>query len=167
MAGRWLFKTEPSEYSYERLEKDGRTVWDGVTNALALRHLREVRRGDEILIYHTGDEKAVVGLARAISDPRPDPGDASGKRVVVEIEPQRRLPRPVPLAGIKARRDMADFDLVRLGRLSVMPVSSERWEAILAMSRSGAPSRPADAGRTRHTDAPTPRRPARRSQASR
>jgi predicted RNA-binding protein with PUA-like domain len=148
MAGRWLFKTEPSDYSFERLEKEGRTVWDGVTNALALRHLREVRRGDEILVYHTGDEKAVVGVARATSDPRPDPADPRGKLVVVEIEPQRRLPRPVPLAEIKARRDLAGFDLVRLGRLSVMPVSAERWEAIVEMSRTGTPAG-ADASRLR------------------
>jgi predicted RNA-binding protein with PUA-like domain len=135
MAGRWLFKTEPSDYSYARLEKEGRAVWDGVTNALALRHLREVRRGDPILIYHTGDEKAVVGVARAASDPKPDPSDPSGRLVVVEIEPRERLPRPVSLAAIKARRDMADFELVRIGRLSVMPVSAGRWEAIARMSR--------------------------------
>jgi len=139
MPAMWLFKTEPSEYSFERLEKEKRATWDGVSNALALRHLRGVRRGDAILIYHTGNEKAAVGLARAVSDACADPRDRAGKLAVVDIEPERRLPRPVPLAEIKARRDMAGFDLVRLGRLSVMPVSPERWEAILEMSQvSGA-----------------------------
>lgn len=141
MPEKWLFKTEPSEYSFDRLEKERRAVWDGVANALALRNLREVRRGDPILVYHTGGEKAVVGLARASSDPYPDPNDRGGKLTVVEIEPDRRLPRPVTLAEIKARPDMAGFDLVRLGRLSVMPVDPRRWEAILEMSRRPAPAR--------------------------
>ncbi len=137
MAGSWLFKTEPSDYSFERLEKDSRTVWSGVRNALALKHLRQVRRGDPILIYHTGGEKAVVGVARAASDPYPDPKDKSGKLAVVDVEPERRLKQPVALAEIKARRDMADFELVRMGRLSVMPVGAERWQAILEMSAGG------------------------------
>lgn len=139
MAGSWLFKTEPSEYSYDRLEKEKQAVWDGVTNALALKHLRQVRKGDWILFYHTGDERAVVAVARAASNPYPDPKDRSGKLVVVEVAPERRLDRPVTLAEIKARRDMAGFDLVRLGRLSVMPVSPERWEAILEMSGALTP----------------------------
>lgn len=138
MAGGWLFKTEPSDYSFERLQRERRAVWNGVANALALKHLRQVRRGDAILIYHTGDEKAAVGVARAASDPYPDPKDKSGKLVVVDIEPEHRLKQPVRLAEIKSRRDMADFDLVRLGRLSVMPVSPERWQAILEMSAGGS-----------------------------
>jgi predicted RNA-binding protein with PUA-like domain len=141
MAGLWLFKTEPSEYSYDRLEKEKRAVWDGVTNALALKHLRQVQAGDRILFYHTGGERAAVAVARAASDPYPDPQDRAGKLVVVEVAPERRLDRPVTLAEIKARRDMAGFDLVRLGRLSVMPVSPERWQAILEMSRRKASAR--------------------------
>jgi predicted RNA-binding protein with PUA-like domain len=139
MPGKWLFKTEPSDYSYDRLEKEGRAVWDGVTNALALKHLRLVRRGDAVLVYHTGDEKAVVGIARAASDARPDPNDRAGKLAVVDIEPERRLQRPVALSEIKARRDMAGFELVRMGRLSVMPVDPARWESILEMSRAAPP----------------------------
>ncbi|MEE9218287.1 MAG: EVE domain-containing protein [Acidobacteriota bacterium] len=140
MPGLWLFKTEPSEYSFEQLRKEGGAVWDGVTNALALKHLRQVRRGDPILIYHTGSEKAAVGMALAASDAYAAPGDPTGKLVVVNLQPASRLPRPVALAEIKARRDMADFALVRMSRLSVMPVSTDRWKKILKMSRSAAPS---------------------------
>jgi predicted RNA-binding protein with PUA-like domain len=140
---RWLFKTEPSDYSYDRLRRDERTTWDGVRNALALKYLRQVRRGDAILVYHTGSEKAVVGLARAASDCYSDPGDPSGKLVLVDVQPVRLLPRPVTLAQIKARKDMAGFDLVRMSRLSVMPVSAERWKTILDL-----------AGRNRRTDTP-------------
>src|SRR2546423_12607696 len=102
MSRRWLFKTEPSEYSFADLEREQKTVWDGVTNNLALKNLREVRLGDEILIYHSGDEKAIVGLAEAISDAYPDPREDDEKLVVVNIKPKRRLARPVTLAEIKA-----------------------------------------------------------------
>ncbi|MEE9229230.1 MAG: EVE domain-containing protein [Acidobacteriota bacterium] len=164
---RWLFKTEPSDYSYQRLSREGRTAWDGVNNALALKHLRQVRRGDSILIYHTGNEKAVIGIARAVGDSYPDPRDRSGKQVIVDVEPDRELRRPVTLAELKARRDLADFDLVRLGRLSVMPVSRERWEIILGLSRgapaAARPSRQAGrksarraTGRARRRNSPTP-----------
>lgn len=139
MNARWLFKTEPSDYSYQRLSREGRTAWDGVGNALALKHLRQVRRGDSILIYHTGNEKAVVGIARAVGDAYADAKDRSGKLVIVDVEPERELRRRVTLAELKGRRDLADFDLVRLGRLSVMPVSRERWDLILGLSR-GAPA---------------------------
>ncbi|MEA2625974.1 MAG: hypothetical protein QOD06_2019 [Candidatus Binatota bacterium] len=127
MAKSWLFKTEPSSYSFGDLEAEGRTVWDGVRNALARKHLAMVQRGDEVLVYHTGDEKAVVGVARAVSDTRPDPAD--GKLLVVDLVPVRRLASAVTLAAVKANPELRSFPLVRLPRLSVMPVSAaERAE---------------------------------------
>lgn len=134
MANRWLFKTEPSAYSFQQLEKDKRTVWDGVKNNLALKHLSGIKKGDEILIYHTGDEKAAVGIARALSGAYPDRQKKDPKLLVVEIEPVRPLPRPVPLAEMKASAKLAKFDLLRLPRLSVMPVSEEQWKIIERMA---------------------------------
>jgi predicted RNA-binding protein with PUA-like domain len=131
----WLFKEEPSHYSFDQLRADGRTVWSGVRNALAQKHLRSVRRGDRILYYHTGGEKAVVGIARAVTDPYPDPSD--GALTVVDVRPVERLPRPVTLTAIKASGRFASFPLVRLPRLSVMPVSEEEWAAIEALSGKG------------------------------
>lgn len=135
MANRWLFKTEPTAYSFQQLEKDKRTVWDGVKNNLALKHLSGIKKGDEILIYHTGDEKAAVGIARALSDAYPDPQKKEPKLKVVEIEPDRALPRPVTLAEIKANAKLKNFDLVRLPRLSVMPVSDEQWKIIEGIAK--------------------------------
>lgn len=117
---KWLFKTEPSDYSYERLLKDGRTTWTGVKNALALRHLRQVKKGDEIAIYHTGNVKAVVGVARAVADAKLD---------AVDIAPLKAV-APVPLAAVKADARFKDFTLVRMGRLSVMPVPEALWKPL-------------------------------------
>ena len=136
MANRWLFKTEPSAYSFQRLQKDRRTVWDGVKNNLALKHLREIKRGDEILIYHTGSEKAAVGIARAIGGAYPDPQQKDPKLPVVEIQVDKPLARPVTLAEIKADAKLKNFDLVRLPRLSIMPVSEEQWDIIEEMART-------------------------------
>ncbi len=127
MPNRWLFKTEPEEFSYDDLEREKKAVWDGVTNNLALKHLREVRLGDQILIYHTGNDKAIVGLAEAITDPYPNPRENDDKLVVVNLKPKRRYPHPVTLAEIRAHESLGEFDLVRLPRLSVMPVSREQW----------------------------------------
>ena len=135
MAGRWLFKTEPSAYAYANLEKDGRTVWDGVKNALALRHLGAVEKGDEVLFYHTGDEKAVVGIATVARGAYPDPKQKDAKLLVVDLEAGRALPRPVTLAAMRANAKLAGFDLLRLPRLSVMPVSAAQWTEILRMAR--------------------------------
>ena len=134
MANRWLFKTEPSAYSFQQLVKDKRTVWDGVKNNLALKHLFGIKKSDEIFIYHTGDEKAVVGIARALSAAYPDPAKKDPKLVVVELEPVKALSRPVTLAEMKANPKLAKFDLVRLPRLSVMPVSEEQWKIIEEMA---------------------------------
>jgi predicted RNA-binding protein with PUA-like domain len=135
MANRWLFKTEPSAYSFARLREDRRTTWDGVKNPLALKHLSAVKRGDLVFIYHTGDEKAVVGRARAASDAYPDPRQKNAKLLVVDLEPLEALPKAVTLAAIKANRKLAGFDLVRLPRLSVMPVGEEQAEEIERMAR--------------------------------
>lgn len=134
MSNRWLFKTEPSAYSFQQLQNDKRTAWDGVKNNLALKHLAAIKTGDSILIYHTGDEKAVIGTARAASGAYPDPGKKDPKLLVIDIEAGKALRRPVTLAEIKAAANLKSFDLVRLPRLSVMPVSDEQWKAIEGMS---------------------------------
>ena len=130
----WLFKEEPSHYSYDALEGDARTVWSGVKNPLAQKHLRAVKRGDRIFYYHTGNEKAVIGIAKALGDAYPDPKDKTGKAAVVDVAPVKKLARPVTLAEIKADASFKDFPLVRLSRLSVMPVSDAEWARIQKMS---------------------------------
>jgi predicted RNA-binding protein with PUA-like domain len=132
----WLFKEEPSSYSFEEFTKDGRTVWAGVKNPLAQKHLRSVRKGDRIFYYHTGGEKAVVGIARAAGNAYPDPKDKSGKAVVVDITPVRALARPRDIEGNQSiERRSASFPLTRLPRLSVMPVSDKEWEEIEKMGK--------------------------------
>jgi predicted RNA-binding protein with PUA-like domain len=133
----WLFKEEPSNYSFDALVKDTRTVWSGVKNPLAQKHLHAVKRGDRIFYYHTGNEKAVVGMAKALGDAYADPKDKTGKMAVVDVGPVKKLARPVTLAEIKADKAFASFPLVRISRLSVMPVSDTEWERIEELSRSG------------------------------
>lgn len=132
----WLFKEEPSSYSFDQFRKDGGTSWSGVKNPLAQKHLRSVRKGDRIFYYHTGNEKAVVGIARATSDAYPDPKDKAGKAVVVDIGPVGALDRPVTLSEIKTSKRFATFPLTRLPRLSVMPVTDAEWKEIERMSRT-------------------------------
>jgi len=126
----WLFKEEPSNYSFDALVKDKKTVWSGVRNPVAQRNLRSVRKGDRIFYYHTGDEKSVVGIAKALADAYPDPDDATGKAHVVDVGPVKKLARPVTLKEVKADPFFKDFDLVRISRLSVMPVSDAQWARI-------------------------------------
>jgi predicted RNA-binding protein with PUA-like domain len=130
----WLFKEEPSNYSFEAFAKDGRTVWAGVRNPVAQKHLRSVKKGDRVFYYHTGKEKAIVGVAKAITDAYPDPHDKAGKAVVVDIAPERRLARPVTLAEVKASAKFSTFPLTRLPRLSVMPVTDQEWKEIEKMA---------------------------------
>ena len=132
----WLVKEEPEHYNYDQLERDRKTVWAGVRNPLAQKHLRSIRKGDRIFYYHTGKEKAVVATAKAASDAYPDPGDASGKLFVVDIAPEKKLSRPVTLAEIKAEKAFASFPLVRMSRLSVMPVTDAEWSRIETLSRT-------------------------------
>jgi predicted RNA-binding protein with PUA-like domain len=131
--GYWLVKSEPSVYSYEDLVRDKQTVWDGVRNSLAQRHLRAMARGDLVLIYHSGKERAVVGIATVVSTSSAAPG---GGEVLVELKPEEKLGQPIPLTAIKADPAFADFPLVRLSRLSVMPVATAQWKALVAKGRS-------------------------------
>ena len=131
----WLFKEEPSHYGFDALVKDKQTVWSGVKNPLAQKHLHAVKKGDRIFYYHTGDEKAVVGIARALGNAYADPADKSGKQAVVDVAPVKTLPRPVTLAEIKGDKRFKDFPLVRISRLSVMPVTDDEWDRIESMSR--------------------------------
>ena len=126
----WLFKVEPDCYSFADLTRDKTTTWDGVSNAVAQKHLRAVAKGDRVLYYHTGDEKAVVGIAEAATAATPDPTDEAGKKVVVTIKPVKALKTPVTLAAIKADPAFAGWELVRLPRLSVMPVTAEQWARV-------------------------------------
>ena len=130
----WLVKTEPNDYSARDLERDGSTEWDGVRNNAALKHLRAMAPDDTVLIYHTGKEKAAVAVAKVVSEPRPDDGDESGKLAVVDVRFGRWLEQPVRLADVKADPFFADFALVRLSRLSVMPVSHKQWRRLLEMA---------------------------------
>lgn len=130
----FLVKTEPSTYSFSRLQKDQRTVWDGVSNPVALRHLATVRKGDTVVVYHTGDEKQAVGLALAASDAYPDPKLKDPKRPVVDLAADRPLPRPVTLAEVKADALLKTSDLARLPRLSVMPLSQAQFQRLLKMA---------------------------------
>jgi predicted RNA-binding protein with PUA-like domain len=128
----WLLKTEPGEYSYDDLEREKRGRWDGVTNPVALRNLRAMKAGDRVLVYHTGDEKAAVGLAEVVGEAYPDPKAKVERLVVVDVEPRGRLARPVTLAEMKAMAEFAESPLVRQGRLSVVPLTAPQWKAVLA-----------------------------------
>jgi predicted RNA-binding protein with PUA-like domain len=130
----WLFKEEPTHYSFDDLVRDKKTSWTGVKNPLAQKHLHAVKKGDRIFYYHTGDEKAVVAVAKAATDAYADPGDKSGKLAAVDVVPVSKLPRPVTLAEIKAKASFKDFPLVRISRLSVMPVSDREWSEIEKMA---------------------------------
>jgi predicted RNA-binding protein with PUA-like domain len=132
----WLLKEEPSHYSFDALVADGHTTWSGVKNPVAQKHLRSIRKGDRLFYYHTGNEKAVVGIATALGDAYPDPADRSGKSYVVDVGPVRPLPGPVTLAAIKADSFFADFALTRIPRLSVMPVTDAQWKRIEGMARA-------------------------------
>ena len=134
----WLLKTEPDCYSFADLLRDKRTAWDGVTNALALKHIRSMQKGDAALIYHTGDERAAVGIADVVSAPYADPKEADEKLVVVDLKPKKKLDRPVSLSNIKADKTFEGWDLLRIGRLSVVPVPLRMWERILELSDSSA-----------------------------
>jgi predicted RNA-binding protein with PUA-like domain len=136
LAAKWLFKSDPDTYSFADLERDGKTVWDGVSNNLALKHLRSTHPGDAVLIYHTGEEKAVVGTAETASDPYPDPKQKDARLAVVDLQAGPRLARPVTLAELKKQASLKNFDLVRLPRLSVMPVSDAQWKAIMDLAKT-------------------------------
>lgn len=133
----WLVKEEPGNYHFDQFSRDGRTQWTGVKNPLAQKHLRSIKEGEQVFYYHTGAEKAVVGVARALRDAYPDPADPTGKSYTVDFAPVRKLARPVTLASIKADPFFKTFPLVRMSRLSVMPVENEEWLRIEEMAREG------------------------------
>lgn len=126
---RWLFKEEPESYSYDRLENDKQAKWNGISNALALKNLRQVKRGDQIFFYHTGKEKAIVGIMQAVADAQ------EKESVSVQVAPVRRLVQPVSLATVKADPELKDWELARLPRLSIMPVSANQWRRVLALAK--------------------------------
>ena len=131
---KWLMKSDPDTYAFADLERDGKTRWDGVSNNLALKHLRSARTGDAVLVYETGDLKSVVGLAEVASDPYPDPKQKDPRLVVVDLKAGRRLSRPVTLSEIKQQASLKDFYLARMPRLSVMPVTDSQWKTIIDMA---------------------------------
>jgi predicted RNA-binding protein with PUA-like domain len=130
----WLLKTEPEEYSYCDLERDGTTVWEGVSNPLALKHLRTMEMGDLAFIYHTGKERRVIGVAEVVTQPYPDPKLDDVKRVVVEVRAVRRVQEPITLTQIKQDRNFEGFDLLRLARLSIVPVSESHWQRLVQLT---------------------------------
>ena len=138
----WLFKEEPTHYGFDALVKDTQAVWSGVKNPLAQKHLHAVKKGDRIFYYHTGDEKAVVGIAKALGDAYADPNDKTGKAAVVDVAPVEKLPRPVTLAEIKADPSFKTFPLVRISRLSVMPVTDAEWKRIETIAAERQPGSP-------------------------
>jgi predicted RNA-binding protein with PUA-like domain len=134
MANYWLLKTEPTTYAFEQLAKEGKAVWDGVRNNLALKYMREMQPGDHVMIYHSGAQKAVVGQARVLKAAYADPKQDDAKLVVVDLAPAGALSHPVTLAQIKAEASLAELPLVRMPRLSVMPVPAPAWKTILGMA---------------------------------
>jgi predicted RNA-binding protein with PUA-like domain len=135
MANYWLCKQEPSTYNLDRMEKDGTTVWDGVHNNLALKHIRSMKKGDLAFFYHSGDEKQIVGIMQITSDPYPNPKEKDSRYVVVDVKFKKRLSRPITLAEIKGHKMFGDWELLRISRLSVMPVTSKIWSEIVKISQ--------------------------------
>ena len=134
----WILKTEPTTYSFDNLAAEQTARWDGVTNPVAVRNIRSMQKGDPVMIYHTGGEKAVVGLAEVASAPYEDPKDKSGRLFVVDLKAGQRLPRAVTLAEIRAEPVFKDMALVRQPRLSVVPADAAQWARLLAMAGSGS-----------------------------
>jgi predicted RNA-binding protein with PUA-like domain len=131
---RWILKTDADVYPFDQLERERKAVWDGVSNPVALKHIRSMAPGDPLLIYHSGVGKELVGRARVSSAPYQDPKQKDPKLTVVDIEADGRLPRTVSLAAIKADPSFADLPLVRMPRLSVIPVPEAQWQKLLAMA---------------------------------
>jgi predicted RNA-binding protein with PUA-like domain len=132
----WLMKSEPGSYSWDALVRDGGTEWDGVRNPAARLHLKAMKPGDEALFYHSGDEKAAVGIMRIAREAAPDPGDSNW--VSVRVEPGRPLARPVSLKSMKAEPRLAGLEMIRQSRLSVSPIQGEEWAALLDLAGRGS-----------------------------
>jgi predicted RNA-binding protein with PUA-like domain len=130
----WLVKSEPSTYSWEQLEKDGQTVWDGVRNYAARNHLKTMKKGDQVLFYHSNEGLEIVGIAKVSKEHYQDPSTDEEAWVVVDLKPYKRLKKPVALTQIKTDKRLADMALVRLGRLSVQPVTDKEWKVIMELA---------------------------------
>lgn len=139
MANYWLAKQEPSGprgYSFEDLKQDKTTVWDGVHNNLALKHMREMKPGDLVLFYHTGDERQAVGIMEVISKSYPNPEETKERFIVVDVKYKKSLKKPVTLDEMKKQKKFKNWELIRISRLSVMPVPKEIWDSIIEMSQN-------------------------------
>jgi predicted RNA-binding protein with PUA-like domain len=132
----WLLKTEPDCYSWDNLVRDKKATWDGVSNALALKHMRSMKKGDLALIYHTGNEKQIVGIAQVTSNAYPNPRETDERIVVVDLKPKSKLKTPVMLETIKSDPAFKDWELVRISRLGVMPVSDAIWKRLQKLSEA-------------------------------
>jgi predicted RNA-binding protein with PUA-like domain len=132
----WLLKTEPDCYAWDDLVRDKSATWDGVANAVALKNIRAMKKGDLVFVYHTGKERAAVGVAEVKSAPYADPKEDDERLVVVDLKPKQKLAQPVGLDVIKADKTFAGWDLLRIGRLSVVPVPEKMWKRILELSEA-------------------------------
>ena len=130
----WLVKSEPSAYSWQQFEKDKQTVWSGVRNYAARIHLKAMKKGDEVFYYHSNEGMEIVGIAKVIKEYYQDPTTEDDAWVAVDLKPYKRLKNPVSLARIKADKRLSDMALVRLGRLSVQPVTEKEWAAVMQMA---------------------------------
>ena len=131
----WLCKQEPSTYNMDLLQKEKTTTWDGVHNNLAIKHIGMMKKGDQAFFYHSGDEKQIVGIMEITSNPYPNPKEKNPRFVVVDVKYKKRLARPVTLAEIKSDKQFKDWELLRISRLSVMPVPAQIWSKILEISQ--------------------------------
>ena len=130
----WLVKSEPFKYSWEQLEKDGKTFWDGVRNYAARNHLKAMKKGDKVLFYHSNEGLEIVGIADVVKENYPDPTTDEEAWVAVDLKPVKKLKKPVGLRQIKANKNLSDMALLRLSRLSVQPVTGEEWKEIMKMA---------------------------------
>ena len=132
----WLLKEEPNKYSYNDLVKDKKTIWDGVGNNLALKNIRNISKGDQAFFYHTGKEKSIIGIVEVTKNSYSDPKKEDIRFVVFDVEPVKKLKRAVSLKEIKSNSIFKEFDLVRIPRLSVMPVTKKYWDSIIKLSNN-------------------------------
>ena len=139
MVSYWLAKQEPEGprgYNFETLKKDKKTIWDGVHNNLALKHMREMKKGDLVLFYHTGDERQAVGIVEIISKPYPNPKEENKRFIVVDVKYKKSLKRPITLDEMKKQKEFKNWELIRISRLSVMPVPKHIWDTIIDISQN-------------------------------
>jgi predicted RNA-binding protein with PUA-like domain len=132
----WLAKQEPSSYNLEALKKDKKTVWDGVHNNLALKHINNMNKGDQIMFYHSGDQKQIVGIMEVISKPYPNPDEENKRFVVVDVKFKSQFTKSVSLSELKKQKKFQNWELLRISRLSVMPVPKSIWDSIIHMSKT-------------------------------